>query len=271
MATEGTDDRLINLRLDDPTAFGDQCLELFVRPGLDKRIAAGEALPPAEAWEAIQVPFRPDGGFDVRVNAEVKLRVTAVTDAADEVSDSPRLEDLNVVATEMLGVDEPCAHITLVKFEDGWHCYANLRYHQGFAQQHQEAATEFLDTAVDALEVGRRRAFVENLFAAAELLARAYIYVQAEHPKIELKGRRTKRKHDRIEKTLDQLSRDNRVAPPSPKVLKRLGELRRPARYLDKEFTLDDKEATALFDDVRAMRAKLLEFLEAGLPIREAS
>lgn len=42
-------------------------------------------------------------------------------------------------------------------------------------------------------------------------------------------------------------------------------------RLINLRLTVDDKETTTLLDDVRAMRAKLLEFLEAGLPIREAS
>jgi hypothetical protein len=82
-----------------------------------------------------------------------------------------RIEDVRL--TEH---DANAAHITLISVPGkGFGIFFDFRYNGLRVGEHLEGAEEFFATATLAAERGHRRAFAENLFAAAELTAKALL------------------------------------------------------------------------------------------------
>lgn len=112
-------------------------------------------------------------------------------EAAQVIINLSKAEDevrLNGEVVDTAQLSQDTAHITLRKVEQEWLIELDLEFNAQKIQKNFVRAGQFLDTAKYAFSQGHLHACIDNLFAAMELLSRAYILMQPERLKIESHG-----------------------------------------------------------------------------------
>ncbi len=253
--TDPQEPNSVPIPLDDPNALRDWCLETFINPDVERRRAAGQTVEPMSRWAGVQIVFRPSGGYSVRLNEEIQMRIKATTPT--EPDGEIKLDDITSFhGVRPMGDDENCAHITFFMHKGKWKCAVGLAFNVPTAERHLEAAVEFLDAAADALDAGRLRVFVDNLHSATELMAKALIYTRGEEDK--LQGGRNRSQHRKITETFQRLGKSGQVRRSLPKLHARLQNLRSSARYVAAEpLKLSETDARELLSEARTMQSEL--------------
>jgi HEPN domain-containing protein len=126
-----------------------------------------------------------------------------------------------------------CGHFTLVFLGTGYFLTFDFRYNAGRIEQLLVRAEEFLEAATSALRRKRYSAFVENLFAAVELLAKATLMIHPDERVL------TNKKHDFVRTEINRYRKHGNIPAPFTRLLNRLTELRPSARYSDAPFLVD--------------------------------
>lgn len=212
----------------------EQLFEMWINPEIDRRRVAGR-LPDDFALYAAQVIMNPEAtGNEVRLNDEVAaiamVRARGPLEPGEPVS-SEQVEQ--ILGLELTERDPNAGHMTLLYHANGWHLSFSFRYNTARITESIEAARQFLNCARFALSEGYLRVFVENLFAAVELLAKSEFLALADRDIMSTKKHSAIRaKYNRWGGRVDGF--DHRFAA----LLNRLGELREPARYLRRPLTL---------------------------------
>ncbi|MFZ5619556.1 MAG: hypothetical protein ACOY5W_00860 [Pseudomonadota bacterium] len=157
----------------------DQFMDLFVVPEIRSRQEKGEAERPYEL-RAAQIVFYPDGRKpSVRLNSEV----VAVGEARLKSGISKKAGE-PIYASEIDGFDNikladddcpDCGHATLIRFSPTWSIAFDFRYNKALSRRHLDTAWEFYDSAAGAAERRQWSAFVDTLFSAVELAAKALL------------------------------------------------------------------------------------------------
>lgn len=211
----------------------EQVMELWILPEIDRRQAGGKLEKPVALRKA-QVVFHADGrGCEVRLNDEARIVATIITarprtiNAGDELYD----EDIAAFETETMSLpedDDPNAgHISLLNFRGAWHIAGDLWFNRSLVARHLAVATEFLESARYALKEHQIHVFVDNLFSAAELGAKAYL--------LGLMEVSTKTKHRAIHTRFNRQSAFGNVDEESRSAFNRLAQARSAFRYLEGE------------------------------------
>jgi len=163
--------------------FTEHFLSIYIAPEVEERKRAGR-LPDNFAIEnlyAAQVIFNAEEAPCVRLNAEVKYRV--VKDQMYSVTDSGQIDPTAVKmrAKIVLTDDDPNAsHLTLIRQDGRWHFTLDFVKNAQRIRQYADIAGEFLTCAEGAHERKHWRAFVDNLDAAVEGLAKARLLFHAD-------------------------------------------------------------------------------------------
>jgi hypothetical protein len=239
-----------------------QALDFWIEPEIERRRAAGE-LADDFALSAAQVIFDPDVEMPVvRLNDEVKAALLGT--AKRDVSAGEELAEADIASYEdvILTDDDPNAgHITIVPHRGQWALSFDFRRNAARIGQHADAARDFLDAAHWARGAAKLAPFVDNLFSATELMAKALLIWMPDESL--LRGRSHGQLHARLnyERKMDNI--DARF----PALLNQLAELRRPARYLSRAFVLSDDE----MDDMLAVAEAMHAAVVAGQPRRAPS
>jgi hypothetical protein len=77
-----------------------------------------------------------------------------------------------------------CGYVILEKDANGnWEGFFDFRYNKGKAQVLFNSALEFFETAKEAHNAGRSRAFLDNLFSTTELLVQSMLFVKTHNQK----------------------------------------------------------------------------------------
>jgi HEPN domain-containing protein len=239
-----------------------QAMEFWINPEIERRRAAG-ALSEDFALSAAQVILDPNAAEpEVRLNDEVKAAL--LVEANREVVRGEELtrEDVTAYKDIILTEDDANAgHITIVPHEGRWALAFDFRRNAAHMAQHAERARQFLDTAAWARREGKLAPFVDNLFSATELMAKGLLIWMPDETL--LKGKSHGRIHDR----LNFEGKMENVDPRFPKLLNELAALRRPARYLARDFNLTNDE----MDEMLATAGEMHATLEASRPPRAPS
>jgi HEPN domain-containing protein len=225
-----------------------QIWELWVEPEILRRSSQGALAPDfrVHAFQILLASANDGRANTVRLNEEVKavakIRSSQAIRAGEPVytHDVEAIEEITLLETEANH-----AHITGIDLRGTWVVRLDLRYDKKRAEEHLEAANDFLETAIDAGQKGRWRPFLENLFVAAELTAKAELMITPTSSPKELKD------HSKIKGKYMSWARLDNAPKSSSRALAELIKLRAPARYLKGPLSFDPERAAALVAAVR--------------------
>ena len=231
-------------------------MELWFEPEIRRRQEAGTISKPFTLRAAQVIMYADDRPNVVRLNEEVQLMVeTKLRDGITKDYGEPLYwKDLETITSIRLPDDQDpnCGHFTLVRIGDAWYCAFDFRYNKAKAAELLEAAEEFFAAASDALDAGRKRVAVDNLFSAAELAAKAYVVSTP------LPGDGQIEKHQHIHARFNMFARHGNVEADHRKAFNKLSEQRIKARYVrgDLELTIGEiadwkKDIQGLVESIR--------------------
>lgn len=250
----------MNTMSDDPTQdlnelFGNavrQFMDIFVTPEVTRRQEKGELPRPLEL-RAAQIIFYADGRRpEVRINSEVKaigemkLKDGISKNTGDPVYENELdgLEDIALTQDD----DPDCGHATLLQFNGVWFLAFDFIYNKALAKRHIEGAKQFIEAAEYSLTRKHWRAYVDNLFSAAELLAKAVLLAYWSDPRF-----RRKPSHEIIHSRYNKFAHLGNVDSFHAQVFNRLSRMRYPARYAGSDFALSEDEAGELLAGTKSM------------------
>jgi uncharacterized protein (UPF0332 family) len=241
--------------------FGDtlirSALQSWIVPELNRRQRSG-ALADAFEFYAGQVVMELGQPLEVRLNEEVHgvivLRPESSLSPGVEVPVS-RFERIaaEVQSFRLQDEDRPnAAHLTLVRNGAGWFVTFDFRYNSARIAEHLTAAREFISSAAANLAASRLRPFVNDLFGAVELMAKARLMV---HPDERiLRSKKHSFTMSNYNLFVNQGNADKRFAD----LLNRLADLRNPARFPDGAFSLPLADASEMLNLAREMDRQIL-------------
>jgi|SRR5665213_3355765 len=228
----------------------EQVMNLWITPEVKRRQEAG-TIPKPYDLVAAQVIFHSDGrSNEVRLNegvrsiGKVKLKKGVSKNAGDPVyaNEVESYELFRLPDDE----DPNCGHITLRRVADQWTIAFDFIYNKGLSREHLAAAQEFLGSAESALQNNSYRVFVDNMFSASELAAKALLLTTP------LPGEDKKMSHGRIQSRYNLQAKMGNVSSDHKDAFNRLAALRSSARYLNGTLSISKATANELRDAVRA-------------------
>lgn len=159
----------------------EQALDLWIRPEISRRQQKGTLrLPVAlNAAQVIMPSPREKRPVYVRLNeevrAEIRVKAARAIDKGELVFNQD-IEDVNAI--RLMKDDEPDAgHLTMMNIGGQWYIHFDFRRDKSHAADLLQRAREFYGTAKAGFQRGWLGPAVENLFAAAELAAKAELLV----------------------------------------------------------------------------------------------
>lgn len=231
-------------------AFGDdlfkQVVDLYVLPELAKRGT------PCAQVRAAQVVMTVGQPIQVRLNDEVRavLRAVAARPIAKGEKVAPR--DLRAVEDIALTDDDPnSAHVTMVLVDEGWSIAFDFRYNRTEVARHLDIAAEFLAAADDACKREHHHSFIDTLFSATELTAKAELLML---PDPALLGTKS---HKFVGQRFNQRGRNRPEVQAEVALLNRLSQLRYPARYLRSDLNLTIEGARQMLQTATAFHSRV--------------
>ena len=120
----------------------------------------------------------------------------------------------------------------MIRMGDGWFAAFDFRYNRSLTTLHVEAAREFCACAEFALRKGYIRGFAENLYAAAELVAKAELLLLARPSLVELPGELRKIGHGIVKSDYNRLAHTGFFSHEHSQLLNLVIGERPAARYL---------------------------------------
>lgn len=231
-------------------------MQIFVLPEILRRQEKGE-LPNPFHLVAAQVLLYPDTrGNVVRLNEEVRIiaRATPTADSGliGEVGEFVKLDQIESIdwlfpANE----DDPdCGYIIFAQIKGQWIGTFNSVYNRSLSRKHLIAARQFLSTAQHAFEHEYWPAFIDTLYSASELAAKALLL-----------GHRTElrnaKKHSSIHSEFNKFTNLGNVGSEHRKTFNKLSKLRPDARYLDKDIELTEADAQRMLTEIQELIEKV--------------
>jgi len=238
-----------------------QFMELFVVPELKRRQEAGTLPKPVELT-AFQIIWFPDGRERlIRINEEVRAHlVVKLKDGTEPALGTTVFwDDVEQVQGIRLTDDDDadCGHATYIRAGKGWVGQWDAIYNKGTARKHLERGDEFLHVAEHAINNGKLAPCIDNLFSAAELIAKANLLLLFEFRMREKSSHKGVANRLNYQFHLGNIEQDRRDA------FNRLAALRYPARYLDAgALAVDETEAQELLTAIKALRDDALRWLK---------
>lgn len=148
--------------------------------------------------------------------------------------------------------------MTVIRVGARWLLTFDFRYNAARVDAQVKAAEEFFDAAEHARAKGHVRAFMENLFAATELTAKARLMMSPDEKIL------TAKNHGFIAVRTNQDGKLGNVDRAFVDLLNRLTRDRGPARYVHGAIELSADEMAAMVDTLRAN----LELVVRSVPRR---
>ena len=171
---------------------------------------------------------------------------------AGEAVYSQDVERFNSVA--LSSEDDPdCGHITAVRTGNTWTIAFDLHYNKALARKHLETARQFYETAEFSLKRENWTAFVDNLFSAAELAARASLLCVPD------RQFRKKTSHQDIQFRYRRHVELGNAEQDDLNTLNELAGLRDRCRYVRDDLRMGRDEAPALLAKVGNMLQRATE------------
>jgi hypothetical protein len=201
-----------------------QMFNLFFDPEIERRQAAGLLPKPFELQKA-QVLFVEGQPPHVRLNDEVTISLIIKAPRAlqpgDVVNDG---EIENIEAFELELVHSDAGHFTVLASKGGWRMLFDFRRNQGKAANLVKRAEEFLTVSEHAYAQELFGPYIDNLFSACELLAKARLITAAAEAH-SIKG------HNAIRSRINQWGRLGNVDSAFVETFNQMSRARSAARY----------------------------------------
>ncbi len=234
-------------------------LHTHVQPEANRRVDAG-TMQRGESIYRAQVLFYVERKTVVRLNDEVGGSMQARATRPIEKGETVTVADVYDLSDYRLPeADRDAAHFTLLLHSKGWSLAFDGRYNRALVDEHVDAADEFVESARGALDRGGLRAFVDNAYSAAELLAKAEL-LPLPDPTLLTGG------HGTIGGNYNLWARIGNTEQRLADLLNRLGELRGPGRYLRKDLSLDPAAARQMLATLDEMRAHVAAVVSDSSP-----
>lgn len=235
-----------------------EAMKLWVIPEIERRKKAG-TLPSNFNLIFAQVLFSSPfdkSGVKARLNDEVKFlaRCRCNFNRNIKKGETVYLKDIEEIEQiELTEEEKNFAHFTIIKLKDKWVIAFDFRYNKRRARQHIEVARQFIEVARLSSKKKFWNTFVDNLFSAAELLAKSELLLLP-YSKIG--------KHSAIQYLYGRHANLGNVKVDYKDTLNRLSGLRDSARYLKQSFKLNKDDAPKYLQTVEEMLAYCLARLE---------
>jgi hypothetical protein len=229
----------------------EHAFQLWFRPELERR-AMADRIPKGFAVWGVQVVLNLDAEPDVRINEEIKGAFVGRMKKLAAVGETLRLSDFTRIESLTLTDEDPNAgHFTAVIHKGHWRLFFDFRYNAGRIARQLEAADEFITAAAGAVERGHSIAAVDNLYDAAQLMARCFLLCVPEVKALQAKT------HGFIETRFNRQAKLGNVAPTSAKLLNRLAQLRPKTRYALEPMRVASLELQRMLEAARSMRDEI--------------
>ncbi len=190
--------------------------------------------------------------------ANAEVRVTKDVAKGDPITAADFSE---LTAVELTDDDPNAGHITIIAKDNVWLISFNFQYNAKRVSEVIAAAEEFFTTAKSAFEKGHYRPFVDNLFSAVELLAKATLLPHYD------KAMLTAKSHKLIKTRFNQWSHLGNVENRFAKLLNGLEDMRKSARYSMDSWGVSPSQAEQMLSET----AELLRLAKLRAPSRRLS
>src|SRR5436305_47644 len=248
----------VPLHINNGDALLRQSFELFINPEIGRRREAGR-IDETFGLSAAQVIFNADAPLEVRFNDEVEGHIEGVIERDIREGDDVELSDIERITRFDLTTEDPnAAHITVFYAGDGWLLISDLRFNAERADHHAKVAAEYIDAARHALEAEHLSPFVENLYAATELIAKGTLLSLPHETLLH------KPSHSFIEREYSYFTKYGSGDPVYAWLHARLKQLRQAARYMRRSLDLTAEDAREML----ATAERMLDDLRARTPRR---
>ena len=236
--------------------------DLFFRPEIERRIASGVAAPPMTIVMA-QALFPSGRSPIVRLNDEVRGRALVKASPAIAAGDAVAQSDLQYVEKfDLVDEELDCGHFTALQVNGKWLITFNFVYGRLSARKQIERADEFLIAARDAQLRGHTAVSIDNLFNAAELLARV-------HLELHLVNGKSAKSHSATSSQINRWRSLGNVSAAFTNTFNKLSGARSAARYKAQA----NEELCVTVDDLDAVERELVLLRDRcrGLEVPELS
>ena len=231
-------------------AIFQQARELWIDPEVARRRNAGQ-LEDGFALAAAQIIFNADTEApEIRLNDQVRAVLKARAARPIEKGERVTTQDFTeYVDLELTEEDPNAAHLTILRGPRGhWWLTFDFRYNAERIAQTLATAREFLEAATAALGGGHLRAFIDNLFSAAELLAKGVLLTVPDRKLIgDVSHRFIAARHNLWGAKLGNVPRQ------FVELLNTLTRERPKARYASRPYLLDHTKAETMLATAREM------------------
>jgi uncharacterized protein (UPF0332 family) len=207
-----------------------QALDLWIRPEIERR-RKNNKLPNQFTLRAAQIVMNVDAGapqvrFNEEVKAVLKVRLPKPMGRTMEAGETVVLDDgMEVEDIELTDADPNAGHVTLLAKGGQWHIKFDFRYNAERCLETLAIGREFLDGAAASLKKQNLSAFVDNLFSATELMAKAELLLIPDKKILDRSS------HGLVSTKYNSLGKLGNTDQRYVKLLNRLASLRKPARY----------------------------------------
>lgn len=169
-----------------------QMFNLFIGPEIDRRVAAG-SLTTQFNLEKAQIIFDGDKSPQVRLNDEVRGSMLVKLSKPVEIGDPVTVADVTEIDRLELDIaDADCGHFTVIKWAgDNWQMLFDFQRNRRKGADLVSLAEQFLSTAEFAFSNGYSGPYIDNLFSACELLAKARLLTAAQEAENKIDSHKT--------------------------------------------------------------------------------
>jgi uncharacterized protein (UPF0332 family) len=238
-----------------------QAWEFWIAPEVEARRKSGR-LQSGFELRAVQVIFDPETASpDVRLNEEVRAVSQVKVEGPIEKGQAIFVDQVQgITSIELTDHDPEAGHFTALRLTDYWYIAFDFRRYATRVGDMVARAQEYLSVAGDALRGGALAAFVDNLYSAMELLAKAELVLSAGHDP-------HTRSHRTIRAQFNRWGHLGNVDAEHVRLLNELGSLRPKARYLEAALDLDASDAAHML----TVAEVFIENLKGQIPERHSA
>jgi hypothetical protein len=236
-----------------------QMFNLFFTPEIERRQAAGLLPKPFELQKA-QVLFVEGRPPEVRLNDEVTISLLVEVPRARQPGDAISHEEIkNIGAFELELADSDAGHFTILSWKAEWLILFDFRRNKGNAANLVKRAEEFLTVSEHAFAQKLFGPYIDNLFSACELLAKARLITTA--------GAATSDKsHGSIKSGINQWGRLGNVDGAFVETFNKMSRARWAARYSAEDVSMlsDAEHLATARAEATDLKKRLSRFRDEG-------
>jgi hypothetical protein len=226
-------------------------MDIFITPEVIKRQGAGN-LPKPLTLSRAQIIFYANGrkpviriNDEVRAAVKVKLKAEAIKHVNERVyeDDIEFYESIELIEED----DRDCGHATFIKHRGRWIMRLDVRYNKKTSRALLFKSRQYLSLSGTALRKRSYDAFIDNLFSAAELIAKTVLLRMPD------KSFQDKANHKAIHSKFNLYSKKEIIGDRERKTFNRLASMRYQARYYPEKICITSSDARNMMKDIEGL------------------